>query len=75
MANAMKEAGTKPELEVFDSGDIAFGKDLIEKGVIEKPALFQIVTGISYGFAMYTADHDVCQVPLAGRRALGRVRR
>jgi uncharacterized protein (DUF849 family) len=26
-------------------------KDLIEKGVIEKPPLFQIVTGISYGFA------------------------
>jgi uncharacterized protein (DUF849 family) len=51
MARAMKEAGTKPELEVFDSGDINLAKDLIEKGVLDKPALFQIVTGISYGFA------------------------
>jgi len=51
MAQAMKEAGTKPELEVFDSGDINLAKDLIEKGVIDKPPLFQIVTGISYGFA------------------------
>ncbi|HET6142450.1 MAG TPA: 3-keto-5-aminohexanoate cleavage protein [Candidatus Acidoferrales bacterium] len=50
MAQAMKEAGAKPELEVFDSGDIAVAKDLIKKGVLDTPALFQIVTGISYGF-------------------------
>ena len=50
MAKAMKEAGAKPELEVFDSGDIAVAKDLIKKGVLDSPALFQIVTGISYGF-------------------------
>jgi uncharacterized protein (DUF849 family) len=50
MAQAMKEAGSKPELEVFDSGDIQLAKALIEQGVIEKPALFQIVLGIQYGF-------------------------
>ncbi len=50
MAAAMKEAGSKPELEVFDGGDIQLAKMLIEKGVLESPALFQIVTGIRYGF-------------------------
>ncbi len=50
MANAMKEAGSKPELEVFDSGDIQLAKVLIAEGVLEEPPLFQIVTGIRYGF-------------------------
>jgi uncharacterized protein (DUF849 family) len=50
MAKAMKEAGSKPELEVFDSGDISMAKALIAQGVLETPAMFQIVTGIRYGF-------------------------
>lgn len=52
MARAMKEAGSKPELEVFDSGDIQLAKQLIKDGVLESPVLFQIVTGIRYGFEM-----------------------
>jgi uncharacterized protein (DUF849 family) len=50
MAEAMKEAGSKPELEIFHSGDIQLAKALLEKGVLKSPALFQIVTGIRYGF-------------------------
>jgi len=50
MAQAMREAGSKPELEVFDSGDIQLAKMLIDKGVLDSPALFQIVTGIRFGF-------------------------
>ena len=52
MAKAMKEAGSKPELEVFDSGDIQLAKQLIRDGVLDSPALFQIVTGIRFGFEM-----------------------
>ena len=52
MAQAMREAGSKPELEVFDSGDIQLAKQLIKDGVLDSPALFQIVTGIRYGFEM-----------------------
>jgi uncharacterized protein (DUF849 family) len=52
MAQAMREAGSKPELEVFDSGDIQLAKMLIEDGVLDSPALFQIVTGIRFGFEM-----------------------
>jgi uncharacterized protein (DUF849 family) len=54
MAQAMKEAGSKPELEVFDSGDINLAKALIEQGAIDKPPLFQIVMGIQYGFEATT---------------------
>ena len=52
MAKLMKEAGSKPELEVFDSGDIQLAKMLIDQGVLDSPALFQIVTGIRFGFEM-----------------------
>lgn len=52
MAQAMREAGSKPELEVFDSGDIQLAKMLIAQGVLDSPALFQIVTGIRFGFEM-----------------------
>ncbi len=52
MAAAMKEAGSKPELEVFDSGDIQLAKQLIKDGVLDSPPLFQIVTGIRFGFEM-----------------------
>ena len=52
MAKAMKEAGSKTELEVFDSGDIQLAKQLIKDGVLDSPALFQIVTGIRFGFEM-----------------------
>lgn len=51
MAQAMKEAGAKPELEVFDSGDIHLANALLAQGVLDSPPLFQIVTGVRYGFA------------------------
>ncbi|GAB4065227.1 3-keto-5-aminohexanoate cleavage protein [Ancylobacter sonchi] len=51
MAEAIYEAGTKPELEVFDSGDINLALALLKEGVLKSPPLFQIVTGIQYGFA------------------------
>lgn len=49
MAGAIVAAGVKPELEVFDSGDIHLAADLIKQGVLEANALFQIVTGVKYG--------------------------
>jgi uncharacterized protein (DUF849 family) len=49
MAEAIVASGTKPELEVFDSGDIHMAKDLIADGVLPGPPFFQIVTGVKYG--------------------------
>jgi uncharacterized protein (DUF849 family) len=50
MAELIRSVGTKPELEVFDSGDIHLARKLIADGVIENPPLFQIVTGMRYAF-------------------------
>jgi uncharacterized protein (DUF849 family) len=51
MAQAIRAAGTKPELEVFDSGDIHLAHQLIADGALEPRPLFQIVMGVRYGFA------------------------
>jgi len=49
MADAIYAAGVKPELEVFDTGDIVLAGELIANGVLRTPALFQLCTGIKYG--------------------------
>lgn len=49
MAERMYAAGVKPELEVFDTGDINLAHDLLADGTLRQPTLFQIVTGIKYG--------------------------
>lgn len=50
MAKEIQNAGAKPELEVFDSGDIQLAHALLEQGVLRRPPLFQIVMGVRYGF-------------------------
>jgi uncharacterized protein (DUF849 family) len=50
MANEIYKAGVKPELEVFDSGDIQLAHALLAQGVLKRPPLFQIVMGVRYGF-------------------------
>jgi uncharacterized protein (DUF849 family) len=49
MAGLIQEWGVKPELEVFDLGQIWFANQLIEAGRIESPPLFQICLGIPWG--------------------------
>ncbi|MEY4939110.1 MAG: hypothetical protein RIQ93_845 [Verrucomicrobiota bacterium] len=49
MAERIYAAGVKPELEVFDTGDLMLGRELVSDGTLKLPALFQIVTGINYG--------------------------
>ena len=51
MANIMREAGVKPELEIFDSGDMHLARDLIADGTLEGPGLWSFVTGVKYGFS------------------------
>jgi len=49
MAERIYAAGVKPEIEVFDTGDLIMAQDLAAEGTIKLPALFQIVTGVKYG--------------------------
>ncbi|MFJ1208339.1 BKACE family enzyme [Burkholderia pyrrocinia] len=51
MAEAIRRAGVKPELEIFDSGDIHLARDLIAGGVLDGPGLWTFVSGVKYGFA------------------------
>jgi uncharacterized protein (DUF849 family) len=51
MAEAIRGAGTQPEYEVFDTGDIHLVKDMTAKGQLPFLPLFQIVMGIKYGAA------------------------
>jgi uncharacterized protein (DUF849 family) len=50
MARVIREAGVKPELEVFDSGDIHLGRDLIADGTLDGPGMWTFVLGVKYGF-------------------------
>ncbi|AHK47378.1 hypothetical protein OV14_b1129 (plasmid) [Ensifer adhaerens OV14] len=50
MAKVIAEAGVKPEIELFDSGDIALLHDLIADGTLNGPLLTSFVMGVKYGF-------------------------
>jgi len=50
MAAVIRAAGVKPEIELFDSGDIGLCGDLISDGTLEGPILCSIVMGVKYGF-------------------------
>ena len=50
MARVMRSARVKPEIELFDSGDIHLARDLIALGELDGPGLYSIVTGVKYGF-------------------------
>lgn len=49
IAQVIREAGSKPELEIFDAGHIELAKHLIERGVIEPDPLWQLVLGVPWG--------------------------
>jgi len=48
MAARIKELGVKPEIECFEMGHILLAKDLIVRGLIEDPPLFQLCLGIQW---------------------------
>jgi len=50
MAAVINQAGVKPEIELFDSGDIALCNDLVRDGTLKGPLLCSVVMGVKYGF-------------------------
>lgn len=48
-AGAMREAGVKPEIEVFELGHIRQAKDMVERGLIDPPPYFQLCLGVPWG--------------------------
>lgn len=49
MARLIREAGVKPELEVFDLGHAALAADMVKRGFFESPPWFQLCLGIPWG--------------------------
>ena len=50
MAKIIRAADVKPEIELFDSGDIALLHDLVADGTLAGPLLCSLVLGVKYGF-------------------------
>ncbi|HLB69305.1 MAG TPA: 3-keto-5-aminohexanoate cleavage protein [Thermoplasmata archaeon] len=49
LAKRMLDLGIKPEIEAFDVGFISQGRKLIETGLVQEPAHFQLVMGVDGG--------------------------
>ena len=48
-AKRIRELGVKPELEIFDTGNLSFALQLLREGLLEEPPLFQLCHGIPWG--------------------------
>ncbi len=49
MARAIEAAGVKPEIELFDSGDLQLAKYLLHKHVLKAPLMMSLVLGVRFG--------------------------
>lgn len=50
MLELVQRAGTKPELEIFDSGDFRIAKEFVDQGLIKGQPFWQFALGIKYGW-------------------------
>jgi uncharacterized protein (DUF849 family) len=57
--------GVKPEMEIFDSGNLWFANQLVKEGLIEGPPLYQLCLGIPWGapYNTETMAYQKSQLP------------
>ncbi|MFJ2743406.1 3-keto-5-aminohexanoate cleavage protein [Streptomyces sp. NPDC087440] len=48
-ARRIQELGVRPELEIFDTGQLWFAKQLKAEGLLDDPTVFQLCMGIPWG--------------------------
>jgi 3-dehydrocarnitine:acetyl-CoA trimethylamine transferase len=48
-AKRIQELGVRVEMEIFDTGHLWFAQQLVEEGLIDAPAMFQLCMDIPYG--------------------------
>ncbi|ROV67748.1 3-keto-5-aminohexanoate cleavage protein [Streptomyces globisporus] len=48
-AQRIQELGVRPELEIFDTGQLWFAKQLLAEGLLDDPTVFQLCMGIPWG--------------------------
>ncbi|WP_428422791.1 3-keto-5-aminohexanoate cleavage protein [Methylibium sp.] len=56
MARVIRAAGSVPELECFDTGDLVLARRLIDDGVLAGPGLFTLVAGVRYALPFSPAS-------------------
>ncbi len=49
MAESIRDAGVKPELEVFEPGHLLLAREMIDTGYVHSPPFFQLCLGIEWG--------------------------
>ncbi|ODT89948.1 3-keto-5-aminohexanoate cleavage protein [Phenylobacterium sp. SCN 70-31] len=50
MAEAMLDGGWRPEIEIFNPGDLVLARDLMARATFPSPPLFSFVLGVKYGW-------------------------
>jgi uncharacterized protein (DUF849 family) len=65
MLRLIQAAGVKPELELFDSGDMVMALEWYNQGLIQRPAFWQFAMGIKYGWPATTTSltHACAMLP------------
>ncbi|MGO1117632.1 3-keto-5-aminohexanoate cleavage protein [Rhodovibrionaceae bacterium A322] len=49
MAKRIQELGVKPEMEIFDTGNLWFANQMVKEGLIDPQPLYQLCLGIPWG--------------------------
>ncbi len=55
-AKRVQELGVKPELEIFDTGNLWFSKQMLAEGLLDDPPMFQLCLGIPWGAPANTSS-------------------
>jgi uncharacterized protein (DUF849 family) len=66
MAEMIKQSGVKPEIEIFDIGHIQIARRLIQLGLVEKNAHFQLCMGTKMGVPATPRDAGYLSESLPG---------
>lgn len=64
-ARLIKSYGVKPEMEIFDSGNLWFANQLVKEGLIDGSPLYQLCLGIPWGapYNTETMAYQKSQLP------------
>lgn len=64
-ARLIKSYGVKPEMEIFDSGNLWFANQLVKEGLIDDRPLYQLCLGIPWGapFSPETMAYQKAMLP------------
>lgn len=70
MCKIFEEHGTKPELEIYDTGHLYNVAYLLDKGIVKPPITMQFVTGILGG--INSTPYDIMNLHTTADRLFGR---